>query len=86
MSKPAAKVPIVAETLLAALAVHGVDWLFANPGTDFPPIVEAYARAEGHNATVPRAILCPHENLAAGMAHGAYLIDRKSTRLNSSHG
>ena len=74
MSKPAAKVPIVAETLLAALAVHGVDWLFANPGTDFPPIVEAYARAEGHNATVPRAILCPHENLAAGMAHGAYLM------------
>ena len=65
---------IVAETFLASLAAHGVDYLFANPGTDFPPIVEAYARAAARNQKVPEAILAPHENLAVGMAHGAYLM------------
>ncbi len=66
--------PIVADVFLASLAAHGVDYLFANPGTDFPPIVEAFARAERRNAKVPQAILAPHENLAVGMAHGAYLM------------
>jgi acetolactate synthase I/II/III large subunit len=66
--------PIVAETFLASLAAHGVDFLFANPGTDFPPIVEAYARVEGTSVKVPRAVLVPHENLAMAMAHGVYLM------------
>jgi acetolactate synthase I/II/III large subunit len=64
--------PIVAETFLASLAAHGVDFLFANPGTDFPPIVEAYARA---STKAPRPVLVPHENLAVAMAHGAYLMN-----------
>jgi acetolactate synthase I/II/III large subunit len=63
--------PIVAETFLASLAAHRVDFLFANPGTDFPPIVEAYARG---NTPAPRPVLVPHENLAVAMAHGAYLV------------
>ncbi len=43
-------------------------------GTDFPPIVEAFGRAKKTNAKVPKPILVPHENLAVGMAHGAYLM------------
>lgn len=65
---------IAAEAFLRALADHGVDHLFANPGTDFPPIVEAFSRAKKTNAKVPRPILVPHENLAVAMAHGAYLM------------
>ncbi len=65
---------IAAEAFLRALADHGVDYLFANPGTDFPPIVEAFSRAKKTNAKVPKPILVPHENLAVGMAHGAYLM------------
>ena len=45
---------------------------FANPGTDFPPIVEAFGRARGRNTKLPRPVLVPHENLAVAMAHGAY--------------
>ena len=73
---PAAKeAPIAGEIFLRALADHGVDFFFANPGTDFPPIVEAYSRArEGSNSKVPRPVLVPHENLAVAMAHGAYLM------------
>jgi acetolactate synthase I/II/III large subunit len=66
--------PIAAEAFLRGLADHGVDYFFANPGTDFPPIVEAFARAKKTNAKVPKPILVPHENLAVGMAHGAYLM------------
>jgi acetolactate synthase-1/2/3 large subunit len=66
--------PIAGEVFLRALAEHGVDYFFCNPGTDFPPIVEAYGRARGTNTKLPRPILVPHENLAVAMAHGAYAM------------
>jgi acetolactate synthase-1/2/3 large subunit len=66
--------PIAAEAFLRALADHGTEYFFANPGTDFPPIVEAFSRAKKTNAKVPKPVLVPHENLAVGMAHGAYLM------------
>ena len=65
---------IAAEAFLRALADHGADYLFLNPGTDFPPIVEAFGRAKKTNAKVPKPVLVPHENLAVAMAHGAYLM------------
>ena len=68
--------PIAGEAFLRALADHGVDYFFANPGTDFPPIVEAFSRAKQSNAKVPTPLVIPHENLAVAMAHGAYADDR----------
>jgi acetolactate synthase-1/2/3 large subunit len=65
---------IAAEAFLRALADHGTDYFFCNPGTDFPPIVEAFSRAKKTNAKVPKPVLVPHENLAVAMAHGAYLM------------
>lgn len=56
------------------LSAHDIDYLFANPGTDFPPIVEAYSRAKRSNVKVPRLLVIPHENLAVAMAHGAYAM------------
>ena len=61
-------------TLSCALADHAIDYFFANPGTDFPPIVEAYVRAKQSNAKVPIPLVIPHENLAVAMAHGAYAM------------
>jgi acetolactate synthase-1/2/3 large subunit len=69
--------PIAGEAFLRALADHGIDYFFANPGTDFPPIVEAYSRAKQSNAKVPRPLVIPHENLAVAMAHGAYAMNGK---------
>jgi acetolactate synthase-1/2/3 large subunit len=68
---------IAAEAFLRALADHGIDYFFCNPGTDFAPIVEAFSRARKTNAKVPRPVLIPHENLAVAMAHGAYLMTGK---------
>jgi acetolactate synthase-1/2/3 large subunit len=65
---------IAAEYFLESLSQHGVDYCFVNPGTDFPPIVEAYLRARRANRKVPELILVPHENLAVAMAHGVYLM------------
>jgi len=74
---PGGRPTIAAEAFLRALADHGVDYFFCNTGTDFPPIIEAFARAKKTNAKVPKPILVPHENLAVGMAHGAYLTTGK---------
>ena len=68
---------IAAEDYLDALAVHDIDHLFCNPGTDFAPIVEAFARAARTNRKVPRPMVVPHENCALAMAHGYAMITRK---------
>ncbi|MCB1739458.1 MAG: thiamine pyrophosphate-requiring protein, partial [Gammaproteobacteria bacterium] len=62
-----------AEALLARLATHGVDTLFANGGTDFASIIEAYARATPLGARFPEPLVMPHETAAVAMAHGRYL-------------
>ena len=65
----------VAEAYLALLADRGVEYLFANAGTDFAPIVEAYAKlahtGAAHTGTAaPKPLIATHENLAMSMAHG----------------
>jgi len=66
--------PIAGEAFLRALSDHGVDYFFANPGTDFPPVVEAFSRAKLSNHKVPTPLVIPHENLAVAMAHGSYAM------------
>src|SRR4029077_11680371 len=63
----------VADAYLALLADRGIDYLFANAGTDFAPIIEAYAKAQAHGTKTPKPITVPHENVAIAMAQGFYL-------------
>ena len=65
---------IAAQDYLDALASQGVDYLFVNPGTDFPPIVEGLARAAQSNRPTPKPMVIPHENCAVGMAHGYFMV------------
>ncbi len=60
----------VGEAWLQLLGDRGVDFLFANSGTDFPSIVEGLARGEHFGWKLPRAVIAPHENAAVSMAHG----------------
>ena len=72
----------VAATFLAHLKSRGIDDFFINAGTDFAPIVEAYARhADGADGAdgggplpFPTPVLAGHEHVCMGMAHGAYLM------------
>jgi acetolactate synthase-1/2/3 large subunit len=72
--QPAEMAATAGDVVLGTLRRHGIEYFFANPGTDFPPIVVGFARAKSRGAEVPRPVLVPHENLGVAMAHGAYLM------------
>ncbi|MGI9356650.1 MAG: thiamine pyrophosphate-binding protein, partial [Rhizobiaceae bacterium] len=56
--------------IFARLKTLGVDYVFCNSGTDFPPIIEGLAEAVAKDELLPQAIVIPHEHVAMGMAHG----------------
>ena len=68
---------ITAESFLTRLAERGIDYVMANAGTDFAPIIEALSRNPGSNRKYPRVITVPHENVAVAMAHGYYRVSGK---------
>ena len=61
-----------AEAILKSLRANKIDYLFTNPGSDFAPIIEAYAN-NGLSNEIPRYVTAPHENVCVGMAHGYFL-------------
>ena len=63
-----------ADALLRRLADRGVDYLFANGGTDFAPLAEALAKAAAERSPAPRPVITPHENLGVAMAHGYTMV------------
>jgi acetolactate synthase-1/2/3 large subunit len=67
------KVDSVAQAYLALLEDRGVEFFLANAGTDFAPLVEAFARRHAEGRRLPRPIAVPHESVAVGMAHGCWL-------------
>lgn len=69
--------PIVAERFLELLSALGIEYLFANAGTDFAPVIEGFARCEQRGARTPVPVTVPHENVAVGLAMGAYLASGK---------
>jgi acetolactate synthase I/II/III large subunit len=68
---------MTAESFLSRLAERGIEYVFANAGTDFAPIIEALSRNPGSNRKYPRVIAVPHENVATAMAHGYYRVSGK---------
>jgi len=69
-----AAVESTAEAYLELLAARGVEYLFANAGTDFAPLIEAYAKRGAQGQAAPRPITVPHEIPAVAMAHGYAMI------------
>ena len=67
----------VAEAYFALLRARGIERLYVNGGTDFAPVAEAYARMAEVGLDSPVPVVVPHENVAVGMAHGAYLVTGK---------
>jgi acetolactate synthase-1/2/3 large subunit len=63
-----------AEAYLELLAARGVEYLFGNAGTDFAPIIEAYARRGAQGQLLPRPVTIPHEVTAVAIAHGYAMI------------
>jgi len=68
---------ISAQAYLARLAERGIDYVFANAGTDFAPVIESLVINANGRRKFPRVITVPHENVAMAMAHGYYKIAGK---------
>ena len=71
------QVESVAEAYLELLAARGVDYFFGNGGTDFAPIVEAYAKRFTQEEMLPKPVPVPHEITAVAMAHGYTMVTGK---------
>jgi acetolactate synthase I/II/III large subunit len=74
MARRELAVDTVAEAYLTLLGERGIEYLFANAGTDFAPLVEAFAKSARTGAPAPQPILAAHENLALSMAHGWAMV------------
>ncbi|HEX5045563.1 MAG TPA: thiamine pyrophosphate-requiring protein [Gammaproteobacteria bacterium] len=67
----------VAEAFLRSLKRRGIDYVLANAGTDFAPVIEGLVAMAGRGEPVPTFLTVPHENLAVAMAHGYYQVAGK---------
>jgi len=63
-----------ADAWLGLLAARGIEYLFANGGTDFAPVVEAYAKGQKLGWRLPQIVIVPHENMGIAMAHGYAMV------------
>ncbi|MGY4349093.1 thiamine pyrophosphate-dependent acetolactate synthase large subunit-like protein [Bradyrhizobium sp. GM7.3] len=67
---------VAASSFLQRLAARGVEYVFANAGTDFAPIIDVLSAADGQRK-YPTFVTVPHENLAMAMANGYYRVTGK---------
>jgi acetolactate synthase-1/2/3 large subunit len=59
-----------ADALTDALVSAGVTHVFLNSGTDYPPIIESWAKYEAAGRKMPKVVICPHEYPALSAAQG----------------
>ncbi|MGE0748431.1 MAG: thiamine pyrophosphate-requiring protein [Rhodospirillales bacterium] len=64
----------VADAYLALLADRGVEYFFANAGTDFAPLIEAFAKAQALGTPAPKPVTVPHENVTVALAMGYTMV------------
>ena len=67
----------VAEAFMRSLKRRGIDYVLANAGTDFAPVIEGLVSLAGKGEAAPQFLTIPHENLAVAMAHGYYQVAGK---------
>ena len=58
------------DALTDALVAAGVTHIFLNSGTDYPPIIESWAKYEALGLQKPEIIISPHEYAALSAAQG----------------
>jgi acetolactate synthase-1/2/3 large subunit len=74
MTSNAYPVESVGEAFLVLMKRRGIEHFFVNAGTDSASLVEAYARQPHSGLDFPTPVICTHENLAVGMAHGTTMV------------
>ncbi|SOE98740.1 Acetolactate synthase large subunit [Burkholderia sp. OK233] len=69
--------PSAAENLLKLCDRLGIDYIFANFGSDHPGFIEALAILRQRGESAPQVIVCPHEMTALSAAHGYAMVTRR---------
>lgn len=77
MARKTVAVETVGQAYLELLHERGIEYFFANAGTDFAPLIDAFARFAEQGKRTPVPVTVPHENAAVAMAHGYYLVTGK---------
>ena len=72
-----------AHHFLEGLVGLGIDYIFANLGTDHVSLIEEMARWDSEGRKHPQMILCPHEVVAVHMA-GGYALARASASFTTT--
>ena len=78
MLNSSSKVYTAADALNDALVNAGVECVFLNSGTDYPPIIESWAKCDAEGRKRPKVIVCPHEYAALSAAQGYAQISGKT--------
>ena len=73
-SKRKITIDSAAEAYLELLRDRGIEYFFGNGGTDFAPLVEAFAKSAALGGTTPKPMTVPHEYVAVSMADGFYRV------------
>ena len=60
----------VADAMTDALVRSGVEHIFLNSGTDYPAIIEGWAKFKTLGKKIPEIFTCPHETVAMSAAQG----------------
>lgn len=69
------RIETVADALLDLMAARGIRHFFAGgTGTDFPPLVEAFAKRQAHGREWPMPVTVIHEITTVAMAHGYAMV------------
>jgi acetolactate synthase I/II/III large subunit len=74
MTMKRASVESTADAYIELLTARGVEYLFANAGTDFAPLIEAFAKRAATGQPSLRPLTIPHEVPAVAMAHGYTMV------------
>ena len=73
-SKRTIAIDSTAEAYLELLRDRGIEYFFGNGGTDFGPVVEAFAKSAAQGSMTPKPFTVPHEYVAVSMADGFYRV------------
>ena len=76
--KESAAHPSAAERLIRLASRLGIEYIFANLGSDHPAFIEALARLREAGEPAPKVIVCPHEMTALSAAHGHAMLTRRA--------
>ncbi len=77
MARKTVEVETTGQAYLELLRERGIEYFFANGGTDFAPLIDGFARFAEQGKQTPKPLTVPHENAAVAMAHGYYMVTGK---------